>query len=301
MTNSKYQIGIVTIVALVALRLGIGLHFYNEGVGKVRDPKPFSAGFLGSAKGPLAGVFHSMVWDTDGQVRLDIEGTLQAWDIYRERVSNHYGFDDKQKQKAADVQKQREGQLKGFFSENNDDIDKYFKELARLDAQKKNPAIRNVPSLRTQSEKLDGDLRKQRGPWLAQIDDLWKAYERDLNSLASADQSRRVLRLPKPQQKMLSAEFVDGVIPIFDITIGVLLMLGLFTRATSVVAALFLCSVMASQWPGAYGALPIYNQGVETLALLVLAATGAGRFAGLDSLLGYLRPWCCPPKTGEQK
>ncbi len=302
MAKSKYQIGVVTIVTLVALRVAIGFHFYMEGVGKVHDPKPFSAGFLGNAKGPLAGVFHAMIWDADGHVRLDLESTLQAWDVYRERVAKHYGFDDKQKQKAAELQKQRESQLRGFFAENKEDIDKYFNELKRYESQQNNPSIRDVPSLRGQSEKLDSELRKQRGPWLSQIDGLWSAYERDLNSLATAEQSRRgELRLAKPGQGMLNAEFVDGVIPIFDITIGVLLMLGLLTRATSVVAALFLCSVMAAQWPGAYGAVPIYNQSIEALALLVLAATGAGRFAGLDALLGYLRLWCCPPKTGEPK
>jgi hypothetical protein len=42
--------------------------------------------------------------------------------------------------------------------------------------------------------------------------------------------------------------------------------------------------------------MPIYNQVIEMLALLALAAIGAGRFVGLDYILGGLRNLCCPPK-----
>jgi hypothetical protein len=46
--------------------------------------------------------------------------------------------------------------------------------------------------------------------------------------------------------------------------------------------------------------MPIYNQFVEMLALLALAAIGAGRFLGIDFLFGGLKQWCCPAKsTGE--
>ena len=66
------------------------------------------------------------------------------------------------------------------------------------------------------------------------------------------------------------------------ILVGVFLVLGLFTRFWSVVGVGFLCSVIASQWPGWTGSEATYYQVVELCALLVLAATNAGRFAGLD-------------------
>ena len=56
------------------------------------------SGFLGNAKGPLAGFFQSFVRDHEGRYRLDRDTTLDAWDLYRERVSAHYGFDDQQHQ-----------------------------------------------------------------------------------------------------------------------------------------------------------------------------------------------------------
>jgi hypothetical protein len=37
------------------------------------------------------------------------------------------------------------------------------------------------------------------------------------------------------------------------------------------------------------------------LALLVLAAMGAGRFAGLDFVIQSIRAGCCPPDKGEER
>ena len=42
-----------------------------------------------------------MVWDADGLFRLDVKTTLAEWDAYRNRVVNHYGFDEKQQKAAA--------------------------------------------------------------------------------------------------------------------------------------------------------------------------------------------------------
>ena len=73
--------------------------------------------------------------------------------------------------------------------------------------------------------------------------------------------------------------------------------LGLFTRLTSLAGAGFLAMIIATQWPGAAGAIPAHYQIVEMTGMLVLAAVGAGRFAGLDFLLHALRVRCFPPKT----
>ena len=69
--NSYARLGIFGILALVALRVGIGWHFYMEGATKVRGNDFSSVGFLNAAKGPLADKFQSLIWDHDGQVRLD--------------------------------------------------------------------------------------------------------------------------------------------------------------------------------------------------------------------------------------
>jgi hypothetical protein len=283
--------------------LAVGFHFFDEGTNKLHDPKPFTASFLRNAKGPFAPVFKSMLWDENGRVRLGegaLEETLEDWELYREQVADHYGFDESDRQQAAEVLKRHEAQLTSFFDQNREDIDTYLKNLERLEQQQSNPVTHDVPSLRDQREKLESELSKERAPWLAQIDRMWNSYEREMNSLANEDQRNQgELPLPRPGEKTFSAESIDKVIPYFNLIVGALLILGLFTRPTAIIGALFLCSVMATQWPWAYGAVPIHNQLIEALALLVLAATGAGRFAGLDFFIRCLWFWCCPPKTGK--
>ena len=62
-------------------------------------------------------------------------------------------------------------------------------------------------------------------------------------------------------------------------------MLGLFTPVAALAAAGFLGSVFLSQLPPSSGPGSTYYQLIESMACLVLAGTGAGRFAGIDYFL----------------
>jgi uncharacterized membrane protein YphA (DoxX/SURF4 family) len=82
--------------------------------------------------------------------------------------------------------------------------------------------------------------------------------------------------------------------------IGVCLILGLFTRTACVAGALFLLSVYAAMpalpWlpvsPRLEGHYFFVNKNlIEMLALLALATTYSGRWAGLDGLIHELNPW----------
>src|SRR5258705_225183 len=84
--GSSYCVSGLAAAAIVLLRVGIGVHFLAEGWSKLENPKPFSAGFFGNAKGPLAPVYKNLVWDADGLNRLDLETTLGEWDAYRNRI-----------------------------------------------------------------------------------------------------------------------------------------------------------------------------------------------------------------------
>jgi uncharacterized membrane protein YphA (DoxX/SURF4 family) len=131
---------------------------------------------------------------------------------------------------------------------------------------------------------------------------MWQGLEKDLNDLAREEQAGRgVLRLGKPGRHLLDSVFIDQIIPYFDLLVGACLILGLFTRVSALAGAGFLASIVATQWPGAAGALPTYYQVIEMLGMLVLAAFGAGRFAGLDFFLDLLCRRCCPPKTEKSK
>jgi uncharacterized membrane protein YphA (DoxX/SURF4 family) len=71
-----------------------------------------------------------------------------------------------------------------------------------------------------------------------------------------------------------------------EISLGVLLVLGLFTRPAALVAFAFLASLWISEWGTAW----IWELLVPVLASLALAVGGAGRTWGIDSLLARKRP-----------
>jgi uncharacterized membrane protein YphA (DoxX/SURF4 family) len=71
-----------------------------------------------------------------------------------------------------------------------------------------------------------------------------------------------------------------------EITVGVLLVLGLFTRPAALVAFAFLGSLWVSEW----GTSWIWELLVPVLASLALAVGAAGRTWGVDSLLARKRP-----------
>jgi uncharacterized membrane protein YphA (DoxX/SURF4 family) len=71
-----------------------------------------------------------------------------------------------------------------------------------------------------------------------------------------------------------------------EITVGVLLLLGLFTRPAAVVAFGFL----ASLWVSELGTSWIWELLVPVLASLALAVGGAGRTWGIDSFLARRNP-----------
>ncbi|NQT39583.1 MAG: hypothetical protein HQ581_18950 [Planctomycetes bacterium] len=82
-----------TVVALVALRLGLGTHFLYEGVWKVKHADKFSAEpFLTQAKGPAAPLFYKLANDIDGRERLQLvksvtpDGVLKQWEKARATV-----------------------------------------------------------------------------------------------------------------------------------------------------------------------------------------------------------------------
>ncbi|NLX54585.1 MAG: DoxX family protein [Planctomycetaceae bacterium] len=288
-------------ITLVALRLGIGWHFFREGTDKIQDPSWTAAHFFTGSKGPLHPWFELLVWDVDGKIRLNydqtpggwptfnLDKTRSLWDQYRVRVADHYGFDEQQQKRATDCQTQWEGQLDWYFREHKDDLIKYFHGLERQAANRADVAKRQVASLRGQAEQIEAELVADSAPWLAQVAKLWTGYDDALNAIATADQQQRGrLTIGKPQPGLLNTNFIDRFVPWFDAVVGALLIVGLFTRLAALAGAGFLFSIILTQWPGAPGAVPVYYQTIEMLGMLVLAAVAAGQFAGLDYVLyGY--------------
>ena len=71
-----------------------------------------------------------------------------------------------------------------------------------------------------------------------------------------------------------------------EISLGVLLILGLLTRPAGLVA----CGLLASLWVSEWGTSWIWELLVPTLAALGIAVGGAGRTWGVDAFLARRRP-----------
>jgi uncharacterized membrane protein YphA (DoxX/SURF4 family) len=302
LATTRYQIGFTAALAIAVLRVGIGVHFFSEGLTKLRDDRPFSAPFFGNAKGPLAPYYKRLVWDADGLYRLDANGTKLMWDDYRNRVVARYQFDEAQRARAEQILQAHRDRLDYAIGSRAGDVNQYYAELKRRDANAADPT-RSLASLRAHDARIAQERTQLIAPVLADIDGLWKGLEDSLNNLATTEQrqGRGRLAIGKIGRQPVDSVFLDFVIPYFDMAVGLCLILGLFTRPAAAAGGLFLATVCLSQWPGAEGAVPIYSQSVEMLALFALAAIGAGQFAGLDYFLSAARRLCCPPKAAGAK
>lgn len=282
------RLGIFGILALIALRVGLGWHFYMEGVTKVRGKDFSSVGFLTAARGPLADRYQQLIWDNEGLFRLDQERVIPEFDRGAAEASAHFGFTTEQQQEADRVRRQYVSKLGDVYATADEDIYKYWQSTERIAEMDESDMWTNIASLRGQRETIKAERMAGVQDTLATVDAVWRQYEGRLNSIASEAQREAAGRyyFNRPGEGLFTARVVDRIIPIFDMVVGILLIIGLLTPVAAGAAAIFLISVILSQMPGYPGAQPTYFQVVECLALIVVAATDAGRFAGLDFL-----PW----------
>ena len=310
MNTSAYRLGWFALATIVALRVGIGMHFFGEGAKKLESDQPFSQYFLAAAKGPLAPHFHKMIWDREGRARLgygldeygmpkiDLSRTTDAWDDFKTQIVDHYGVTAEEDQEALkNAMDRRIAELEWYMGDNEEDIVEYFNGLDRQAKNDSDRARQEVPSLYGQTQSIEAEMASNRRMWLGTVDKIWANYEKDLNELgANISPEAEYLEITLLDRQPLDSIAIDRIIPWFDVIIGSLLVVGLFTRLAAFSAGVFLLSVCLSQWPTALGANPVWGEAIEMLACFALVGLAAGRIAGLDSILHNIRIWCCPPK-----
>jgi len=284
---SPRLLGQIAVVMLVILRFTVGYHFLSEGTDKYRSGDWTAEPFFANAKGPFAGQFRQLVWDYDGAVRLDKEQTMIVWATYRDRIAKHFGFDEKQVALAQENYAKAVNQYEYVTELAANDIEEFQLGLGRINDLDGDPVRSGVDSLAGQRETVRRELNQKIAPVFKQIDMIWENYETAQNQIATDEQLQRDLayQLIRPRVAMMDTSVIDGLVPYFDMTVGWLLLLGLFTPVAALAAAGFLGSVFLSQYPPTTGPGSTNYQLIECLACLVLASTGAGRFAGLDFFL----------------
>jgi uncharacterized membrane protein YphA (DoxX/SURF4 family) len=227
---------------------------------------------------------------------------MTSWAVFRDQIGEHYGFDEEQKRIAQAKYAKAVEQYDWVISEHAADLEEYDLGRQRIaDLESKEKELRDgVASLGGQRDTIRREWIGKAAPALSQIDKIWKNYESTQNSLATPEQAQAEtpLRLVKPRTGLIvDTSVIDGLLPYFDIAVGVCLLFGLFTPVAALAAAGFLGSVFLSQYPPVTGPTSSTYQLIESMACLVLAGTGAGRFAGLDYFLHLIvrRVWGVQP------
>lgn len=288
---SPRLLGLIGATMLVLLRLTIGWHFYTEGMEKHQAGNWTAAPFFANATGPLAHDFRKLVWDWDGRYRLNQGAIMITFASFRDQAGQHFGFDKPQVAQAQANYVKAIEQYEWVLATNAADLEEYAlgrERIERLNSDELEKEIRDgVSSLGGQRSTILREWQSKAAPALKQIDTIWQNYEADQNRVATQDQQNAAgyLTFVKPRTGTIDTSTIDRVLPYFDIAVGLCLLFGFLTPVAALAAAGFLGSVFLSQLPPSSGPGSTYYQLIESMACLVLAGTGAGRFAGLDYFL----------------
>ena len=195
---------------------------------------------------------------------------------------------DQQQMRAQEILENHKTQLVEFLSYNEDELISHYGTADRLDGFQRDGENRDqvalyVDSLRGQVDTIRSDRVKKLKGWTSEVTSIWDSFESQINALAVGEQKDSNSLVHRPHDDAnAKSKWVDRIIPWFDTIVGVLLIIGLFTRFASMAAALFLVSVILTQPPWIPGTQPTYFYFIEMFALLVIFATCAGRMGGLD-------------------
>lgn len=215
------------------------------------------------------------------------------WRTTVNRFSAIAGVTDAQKQAAEKALSTRLSQLSDFISGAEDDIAEYRHELWRLANWKSSPEANGPPFFGQRVTTKASETAGKPVAWRQEVRSVEDSLGNDLRSLLTQEQRDQAATAQAVDDSLADAHahqlaFINTVATIVTIGVGLCLIFGFFTRLAAIVGALFLFGVIASQPFWISGAAPTINFCVEFAALLVLAGTGAGRWAGMDGCLAAL-------------
>ncbi len=240
-------------------------------------------------------------------LRLEVlrDKAAQADSSDRSRIESQIKRIESQNSDAAKILEAHQQELTTYLEVYEEDIIHFANTADRLNRFQQDGAngkqvVNQVESLRGQVGTVWAERRGDSAKWFSDIGAMWDSLELQVNALANDSQAQSgPVVLHRPYSRSYSMKsIVDQVIPWFDTIIGVLLLLGLFTRFASLSAIIFLASVILSQPFWVAGSQDTWLQIIELFSLLVVFATCAGRYGGLDFFLSrQQQPAVSPVET----
>lgn len=316
MFQNDYRYPGLAVLAILLLRLNLGVHFYFEGIKKLDG---FSAeGFLLAAKGPLAPSYQAFAkgphdWrrllasprplyaDQASGAVVSSESASKDW---RARIEKDWGdaiaafasaakLGEDAQADAQGAMKETLSRLDAYLTAEESAIADYRHELWRLRKLQSEPGAYEIDYAKERINEKSSETRTKPLPWVAEVQAMEKRLFAQVEALAGERNQipAAALSALRPTTPL---DMVNTAVTWTVISVGVMLFLGLATPVAALVGAAFLLSVMSTQPPWVEGALTefAYYQAVEIAALLTVAATGAGRWAGLDGVFNTLVRCC---------
>jgi uncharacterized membrane protein YphA (DoxX/SURF4 family) len=211
----------------------------------------------------------------------------EDWRTIRDEVKAVPGLTDEQTKRADKAYAERMQQISDYLAGETEPIAEYRHELLRLDRWQQSPEAGEVPFFDERVTAKATETAGQPRAWLNQVRSLEAQFVDDLREILSTEQRAdeavaSAVEDAVTNDKAKRLHMVNIGATILTLGVGICLLLGFLTRIASVIGALFLLWVIISQPPWIPDAVPTMFQIIEFAALLVLAGTGAGRWAGLD-------------------
>lgn len=166
------------------------------------------------------------------------------------------------------------------------DIEDLQHEEWRLVQLRKSGGATPAPYAQALIDRKDNEIWLTMQPWISTVRQIEDQFVEEVQALA-AGADVKASQVADALDEKSSLKFIDGVVTCVVLGAGICTFLGFLTPVAGVLAAGFLFSLIMTQPPWVTGAdiAAFFNWSIELAAFLVLAAVGAGRWAGLDGLL----------------
>jgi uncharacterized membrane protein YphA (DoxX/SURF4 family) len=208
-----------------------------------------------------------------------------SWGEYRVRTERQFDLSDTQKQTAQGIFDQYRQKLNDAVDETEAWLKSEPQEAVSLRRVESDSLADEVPFAKERVAQQAAKVRSRAEKLLADVKKMESEFQGAMRLLL--DQKQRAIASLEPETTTLRK--FDTFLTYSLLAGGVCLMIGLFTRLAAVACAMFLLTVIGTQPPWVLDAIPVYEVAIEFLALMVIATTGAGRWAGLD----YFLSCCC--------
>lgn len=253
--------------------------------------------YLQQSAGPARGLFRGLVSDLDGLQRLTPEKARELLDRRCREVLAHYEdagkpFTAEQQARLQSVRDSIAGSISRVLAGEafQGRLKDYRLLLARVDGDAGGV---HAPYTR---ERLDADRKNLdliAADMLALVNESVSEFDFQAQSIATVAQ----LGAGPPPRPGADRLWIDTAIKVSLISIGLALMLGLFTPIAGLAAAgqLAMFYLASPPWPGYPAAslgghfLFVDRNLIEMIAALLIASTASGRWAGLDAYLKFGR------------